>query len=152
MFTKKKRLLALLLWMAFLSLVYWGLGETDLFPVIMVSYALFSAVLSILYVLVNGGIRPILDEDRRREEKTHEKYLKDKGKLHPIKRRDRYRRFRKKKEGEETKKEERPLPPRPNPLKLPEEKRILLSQVLLVVVIPFYLIFLLDWVYATIFF
>lgn len=151
MFTKKKRFVALGLWMLFLSLIYWGLGETELAPVILLSYAILCAFLSVFYVVLNGGIRPIVDEEHRKEESTREKYLKDKGRLHPIKRRDRYRRFRVKKEGEEQPAEKEPLPPRPNPLKLPEEKRILLSRLTLITVIPFYLIFLIDWLYATFF-
>ena len=115
------------------------------------SFGVLCFLLSVLYVLVGGGIRPILEEDRRREEKVHQKYLKDKGVLHPVKRRDKYRRFRVKTE-EEPKKEDAPLPPRPNPLKIPEEKRVLFSQLLLVLVIPFYLIFFIDWLIVTIFF
>ncbi|MBR2615694.1 MAG: hypothetical protein IKC69_03350 [Clostridia bacterium] len=150
MFTKKKRLAALGLWMLFLSLLYWGLGETPVSPILMLAYALCCAALSVLYVLVNGGLRPILDEEKRKEESTREKYLRDKGKLHPIKRRDRYRRFRVKTEAP-SEEPAAPLPPRPNPLKLSDENRILYSHVILVTVIPFYLIFLLDWVYATFF-
>lgn len=150
-FTPKKRLLALFFWTVILSAVYWGLGNTALAIPVMATFAVLCLVLSVFYIFVNGGIRPILDEDRRKEEKTREKYLQDKGKLHPVKRKDKYRRFRIKKEGISEKKEEIPLPPRPNPLKLPEEKRILLSQVLLVITVPFYLIFLLDWVIVTFF-
>ena len=150
-FTKKKRLLYLVLWMAVLSLIYWGLGNTSLAMPTVFSFGVLCFLLSVLYVLVGGGIRPILEEDRRREEKVHQKYLKDKGVLHPVKRRDKYRRFRVKTE-EEPKKEDAPLPPRPNPLKIPEEKRVLFSQLLLVLVIPFYLIFFIDWLIVTIFF
>lgn len=150
--TKKQRLLYLVLWMAILSLVYWGLGNTSLAMPIVFSFGILCFLLSAFYVLVNGGIRPILGEDRRREEKAHQKYLKDKGALHPIKRRDKYRRFRVKKEADEVVKEEKPIAPRPNPLKIPEEKRVLLSQLLLVLVIPFYLIFFIDWLILTIFF
>ena len=148
-FTKKKRFLALLAWTLVLAAVYWGLANTALAIPVMATYGILCSVLSVFYIIVNGGMRPILDEDRRREARTREKYLKDKGTMHPIKRKDKYRRFRIKKDEEEQKKQEAPLPPHPNPLKLPEEKRILLSQVLLIITIPFYLIFLLDWVIVT---
>jgi len=149
--TKKQRLFYLALWMSVLSLIYWGLGNTSLAMPVVFSFGILCLLLSVLYVLVNGGIRPIVEDDHRREEKAHQKYLKDKGALHPIKRRDKYRRFRVKTATDEPR-EEAPPPPRPNPLKIPEEKRVLFSQLLLVLVIPFYLIFFLDWLIVTIFF
>lgn len=147
--SKKKRLGLLVLVFILFGAVYWGVGNTPFtLPVTYFYYAL-CLVLSVLYVLAAGGIRPILNEDKKREEKTREKYLKDKGKEHPIKRKDKYRRFTVKKE-EETAfviNEEKA----PNPLKLPEEKRAKICQWLLVFVIPLYLIFLLDWVYLRFF-
>ena len=152
MFTKKKRLFSLIFVFALLSLIYWTLGNTSLAIPVVFTYGVLCLSLSVLYVLVNGGIQPILDDDRKREKKSRDKYLADKGKLHPIKRKDKYRRFRVKGNGEMVeKKAEEPTQPRPNPLKLSEEKRVLYSQILLVMVIPFYLIFLLDWLYVTIF-
>ena len=143
-FTKKKRLLALLVWTAFLSLIYWGLGNTSFTLPITYTYFGLCLVLSVLYVLVNGGIKPILAEDREKEERARKKYLADKGKSHPIKAREKYRRFTVKKEKAEE--EKAPPAPRPNPLGIPDEKRVLLGNILLVVLVPFYLIFLLDWI------
>ncbi len=142
--TKKKRLLLLAGWTAFLALVYFGLGNTKWTMPITYSYFALCLVFSILYVLINGGITPIMEKDREKEKKSREQYLADKGKAHPIKKRDKYRRFRIKKEEETV--EEKPSVPRPNPLGLPEEKRELLGQILLIVTVPFYLIFLIDWI------
>jgi hypothetical protein len=145
MLTKKKRVFILLGWMALLSAVYWGLGNTPLTLTVTYIYYVLCLLLSFAYLLVNGGIRPLLEQDREKEEKTREKYLADKGKMHPIKRRDKYRRFRiQPQEEQEAKPDREPLPPPPNPLHIPEEKRPLLSQILLLAVIPFYLIFMID--------
>lgn len=144
MFSKKKRLLALVIWFLFLALVYWGFGNTALTMPITYAYYFLCLGLSVFYVLVCGGIRPLLAEDQKREEKSRKQYLRDKAKEHPIKRREKYRRFRIEKQEP---KEIKELPPPPNIFRIPEEKRALLSQVLLVATIPFYLIFLLDWVY-----
>jgi len=149
-FTKKKRLLVLLVWMAFLSAVYWGFGNTEYTVPITVSYFVLCLALSIAYLVVNGGIVPIIQEDRRREESVRKKYLADRAKEHPIKPKDKYRRFRIKK-AEECKEEEPDRSPHPNPLKLPEEKQVLLSQIILVLGIPFYVIFFLDWLILNIF-
>ncbi len=150
MFTKKRRLIVLLLWTGFLSLIYFSLGYTEFYLPVMTSYAIFCFVLSVLYVLVNGGLRPILDEDRKREAKSRKQYLLDKGKSHPIKRKDKYRRFRIVEE-EKEKEEPKEKLPTPNPLHIREELRPLISQILLVTVLPFYLIFLFDWLIVTIF-
>lgn len=152
MFTKKKRLMVLILWTLILSFVYFTLGNTKFYLPVLSSYAIICLILSVLYVLVNGGIRPILDEDRKKEEKTRKKYLADKGKLHPIKRKDKFRRFQVKKE-QEIKREnsDKPELPRPNPLHINPQIRPLISQILLVTALPFYLIFIFDWLIVTIF-
>ncbi|MBQ3075496.1 MAG: hypothetical protein IJC26_05455 [Clostridia bacterium] len=151
--SKQKRLLILLGIFVVLGAVYWGVGGTWLtMPVTYLYYAL-CLILSVLYVLVAGGMRPIVEEDRRREEKSRKQYLADKGKLHPIKKRDKYRRFRIKKDGEEEAEPEaeEERPPAPNLLNVPEEKRASLCTWLLLFAIPFYLIFLLDWIFLKFF-
>lgn len=152
MFTKKLRLLTLVGWTLLLGLVYWGLGETEYTMAITYTYAALCLLFSVAYLLVSGGLQPILAQDRVKEAKTREKYLADKGKMHPIKRKDKYRRFRIKSE------EEKSLPKEavpdfcpPNPLKLPENVRQILSPLLLVLGVPFYLIFLGDWIYLQFF-
>ncbi len=147
-FTKSKRLLALGGWFLILALIYWGFGNTPWTMPITYVYFGLCLVLSVAYVLVNGGITPILEEDRRREAATRKKYLADKGKLHPIKRKDKFRRFQVKAEREEVveiKPKSEPTP-RPNPLRLAPEVQRLVSQILLVLVIPLYLIFMIDWI------
>jgi len=148
MLTKKARFFILLGWTAVLALIYWGLGETKYTMAVTYVYAILCFLISVGYLLVSGGLQPILDKDREKEAATREKYLADKGKLHPIKRKDKYRRFRIKTEEEKSlpKKEEPKLPP-PNPLKLPEPVQQLLSPLLLALAVPFYLIFLVDWFY-----
>ena len=148
--SKTKKLLILLAGFTVLGGVYWGVGGTRLtVPVTYIYYGV-CLILSVLYVLVAGGLAPIAEEDRRREEKSRKQYLADKGKSHPIKRRDKYRRFRMKTEAQAD-----PLPaeraPAPNLLGIPEEKRGTVCTWLLLIVIPFYLIFLLDWVYLKFF-
>lgn len=151
--TKTKKLLILLALFVVLGGIYWGAGRTSFtLPVTYVYYAL-CLILSVLYVFAAGGLRPIAEEDRRREEKSRKQYLADKGKLHPIKRRDKYRRFRIKSEDAEEAdtpaQEERA--PTPNLLGIPEEKRGAVCTWLLLFAIPFYLIFLLDWIFLKFF-
>ena len=143
-FTKKKRLIFLLVWFGFLALVYWGFGNTALTMPITVSYYTLTLVLTVTYVLVNGGILPILEEDAKKEARVREKYLADKGKTHPIKRKDKYRRFTVGKR-EKPVTEETPIL-RPNPLRISEEKRRALTPILLVLLIPFYFILMIDWI------
>lgn len=152
MFTKKARFFTLIGWTAILALVYWGLGETKYTMTVTYVYFGLCLLFSIAYLLVSGGLQPILDQDRVKEARTREKYLADKGKMHPIKRKDKFRRFRIKSEEEKSLpvKTEPELPP-PNPLKLPEPLRKILSPLLLVLAVPFYLIFLVDWFYLQFF-
>ncbi len=147
--SKKKRLLILVLLFILFGGIYWGVGNTPLTVPITYLYYALCLILSVLYVLAAGGIRPILDEDKKREEKTREQYLKDKAREHPIKKRDKYRRFTVKKEEEKTL--DLPVEKTPNPLNIPEEKRARICQWLLLFAIPFYLIFLLDWIYLRFF-
>ncbi|MBR5295068.1 MAG: hypothetical protein IKU24_00595 [Clostridia bacterium] len=148
--SKQKRLLFLVLFFILFGSVYWGVGNTFLtLPVTYFYYAL-CLILSVLYVLVAGGIRPIVEKEREKEKASREKYLKDKGKSHPIKRRDKYRRF-KVKDSEENSNVNQKEVPRPNVLKIPEEKREKICQWILVFLIPLYLLFLLDWVYLRFF-
>lgn len=148
MLTKKARFFILLVWTSVLAMIYWRLGETKYTMTVTYSYSALCFIFSVGYLLVSGGLQPILDKDREKEARTRKKYLADKGRLHPIKRKDKYRRFRIKSEEEKILpvKEEPDLPP-PNPLKLPEHLQQLLSPLLLVLAVPFYLIFLIDWFY-----
>jgi len=148
--TKIQKLIVLVIVTAILSAIYWGFGNTEFTLPITYLYFALCLTLSVAYVLVNGGIRPIIEEDRRREAQTREKYLAEKGKLHPIKRRDKFRRFQVKKEAETPKREENPIF-RPNVLKIPEEKRVILSQYLLLFTIPLYLIFMIDMIFLQFF-
>ena len=94
----------------------------------------------------------IADEDKRREAKSREQYLADKGKMHPIKKRDKYRRFRiKTEDSQPAVSEPEETRPAPNLLGIPEEKRKLAGTWLLLCVIPFYLIFILDWIFLKFF-
>jgi len=147
----KKKLLILLAFFVLYGGIYWGVGNTSLTVAVTYVYYALCLVLSLLYVLVAGGIRPIADEDRRREEKSRKQYLADKGKRHPVKRRDKYRRFRVRNETEKEEAVEEKSPPAPNLLNIPEEKRGRLCTWLLLATIPFYLIFLLDWFYLKFF-
>lgn len=149
-FTKKQRLIALLSWSALLGVIYWGFGATALTGPVTACFIVLCCILSVIYILVNGGITPMLQEDAQREARTREKYLADKGKMHPIKRREKYRRFTVGK-SERAPLQEEPIL-RPNVLRIPEEKRVVLSQILLVLLIPFYLILIVDWIILAIFF
>lgn len=144
MLTKTQRLIALFVSFVFFAALYWGLGNTPYTVLIAKIYFFLCLILSVAYVLINGGITPILDQDREKEERVRKKYLADKGKLHPIKRREKYRRFHIKNE------EDEPTPEpvireNPNPLKIPDSIRRPLVQILLVLVIPLYVIFMIDY-------
>ena len=150
--TKTKKILILLSLFVVLGGIYWGMGGTRFTLPVTYAYYAICLILSVLYVLAAGGLRPIAEEDRRREEKSRKQYLADKGKLHPVKRRDKYRRFR------ITGEEETELPaaeekrePTPNLLGIPEEKRGAVCTWLLLFALPFYLIFLLDWIFLKFF-
>lgn len=151
MSSKKKFLILLGIFMV-LAGIYWGVGGTTLTLPVTYTYYALCLILSVLYILVSGGMTFIADADRRREAKSRKQYLADKGKMHPIKKRDKYRRFRVKSEHGQT-----PVPqpensaPAPNLLNIPEEKRGIVGTWLLLCVIPFYLIFILDWIFLKFF-
>lgn len=136
----KWKLLILVLTFVLLGGLYWGVGNTPLtVPVTYLYYAL-CLVLSVLYLLVSGGLSPI--RPKKEEKKKGEPAL-----LHPVKKREKYRRF-------TVKKEEKPsveAPPPPNPLNLSDKAREKWSTLLLLLTIPFYLIFLLDFLYLRFF-
>ena len=150
--SKKKRFLILLSSFVVLGGIYWGMGGTRYTLYVTYLYYALCLILSVLYVLAAGGLRPIAEEDRRREARSREQYLADKGKMHPVKRRDKYRRFRVKNQAEsepvmqKTKNE-----PAPNLLNIPEGKREAVCTWLLLGAIPFYLIFLFDWIFLKFF-
>lgn len=143
--SKQKRLWILAGLFILLGGVYWGLGNTPLTVAVTYLYYALCLVLSILYVLVSGGIAPIPAREAEKKSCGEEKDMP-----HPVKKKDRYRRFTEKAE-EKERSEEKEEKPRPNVLKIPEEKRPLYCRILLLTVIPFYLIFLLDWFYLRFF-
>lgn len=150
--TKQKKLLILFSLFLVLGGIYWGMGATKFTLPVTYTYYALCMILSVLYVLAAGGLRPIVEEDQRREEKSRKQYLADKGKMHPIKKRDKYRRFRiKNDKGTTAPQKEEERAPAPNLLNIPEEKRGKVCTWLLLCVIPFYLIFLLDWVFLKFF-
>lgn len=152
MMSSKKKILILAGIFVVLAGIYWGVSGTRLtLPVTYIYYAL-CLILSVLYVLVSGGLNFIASEDKRREAKSRKQYLADKGKMHPIKKRDKYRRFRVKTEDEQvTSPEPEKSEPAPNLLNIPEEKRGIVGTWLLLFAIPFYLIFILDWIFLKFF-
>ena len=143
MFTKKARFLSLTVWTLFLSAVYWGFGNTEYTLPITYTYFAACMILTVSYFLVSGGLRPILEEEERREELSRKRYLAD-GKPHPFHKVKRAKKFKKKKEEAPIPYKKEPLPPAPNPLRIPEAKRPLISQILMVAGLPFYLIFMVD--------
>lgn len=150
--SSKKKILILLSLFIVLAGIYWGVGGTPLTLSVTYTYYALCLILSVLYVLVSGGMTFISNQDRRREEKSRKQYLADKGKMHPIKKRDKYRRFRVKTEdGQAPAPEEKQNAPAPNLLNIPEEKRGIVGTWLLLCVIPFYLIFILDWIFLKFF-
>ena len=150
--SSKKKLLILSGLFIVLGGIYWGFGGTKLTLPVTYTYYALCLVLSVLYVLVSGGLNFIADEDKRREAKSRKQYLADKGKMHPIKKRDKYRRFRiKTEDSQPAVSESEETRPAPNLLGIPEEKRKLAGTWLLLCVIPFYLIFILDWIFLKFF-
>ena len=150
--SSKKKILLLLSFFIVLAGIYWGVGGTALTLPVTYTYYVLCLILSVLYVLVSGGMTFIENEDRRREAKSRKQYLADKGKMHPIKKRDKYRRFRVKTEdGAISDHEQVENTPAPNLLNIPEEKRGIIGTWLLLCVIPFYLIFILDWIFLKFF-
>ena len=150
--SSKKKILILLSIFIVLAGIYWGVGGTALTLPVTYTYYALCLILSVLYVLVSGGMAFIENEDRRREAKSRKQYLADKGKMHPIKKRDKYRRFRVKSEnGQTLEPESEQTAPAPNLLNIPEEKRGSIGTWLLLCVIPFYLIFILDWIFLKFF-
>ncbi len=139
--SKQKKLFILLGLFVVLGGIYWGVGGTKLTLLITYCYYALCLILSVLYVLVAGGIRPVADEKCGREVKSPAV----KGEIHPVKKRDKYRRFRVKTELKEERSSALNL------LNIPEEKRGILCTWLLLSAIPFYLIFLLDWIFLKFF-
>ena len=150
--SSKKKLLILSGLFIVLGGIYWGFSGTKWTLTVTYIYYALCLVLSVLYVLVSGGLNFIADEDKRREAKSRKQYLADKGKMHPIKKRDKYRRFRiKTEDGQPAVSEPEQTRPAPNLLGIPEEKRGMIGTWLLLCVIPFYLIFILDWIFLKFF-
>lgn len=142
--SQKKRLLVLLVNFLVMSAVYWGFGNTPY--TLWVTYFYYAAclILSVLYILVAGGLKspPLPAEKRTTKKKEKEKIY------HPVKKREKFRAFRVNEEEKEEKKE-RELGP--NLLGISEEKRPGICIALLLFVIPLYFIFLLDWFYLKFF-
>lgn len=150
--SNRNKLLILLALFGIFGGIYWGVGSLVMNMIIPKIYYVLCIVVSVFYVFVAGGIRPIADEDRRREEKSRKQYLADKGKMHPIKRKDKYRRFRIKGEGEESLPQpQKEKAPAPNILHIPEKIRPKLCTWLLLLAVPLYVIFLLDWIFLKFF-
>lgn len=141
--SQKIRTLVLILNFILFGAVYWGLGNTRFTIGVTYVYYALTLILSVLYLLVAGGLRkPPLPKGKEREKRE------TKRDYHPVKRREKYKSFRIKEEKKEEKNEEGLGP---NFLKLPEEKRPLICHILLTFIIPLYGIFLFDWFYLKFF-
>lgn len=139
--TKKHRIMLFLSSLLILSAIYFGFSFTPLTMPITIAYFVLCLVLSVLYVLVNGGIQPMRSSSEHKKDKNE-------AKPHAVKQRYRYRRFQSvaKKDGEPFE-----ICDRPNPFKLSEEKRRYLAQTILLILVPIYLIFIADWILLKIF-
>lgn len=137
--SKTKKFLLLCLWLLILSFVYWGFGNTEYTMFITYAYFAVCLILSVLFVLVNGGFEPY---PKPKESPISLKPVPKH--IHPVKAKDRYRTA--EKPAPPRVSHEIPEPTRPNPLKIPEKHRYVVSQWVMILLLPFYVIFLLDWV------
>ena len=64
--TNRTKFLILLTIFAVLGGIYWGIGSIVMSMMMPKIYYVLCMVLSVFYILVAGGLRPIIDEDRRR--------------------------------------------------------------------------------------
>ncbi len=142
----QKRLIFLTLNFLLFGSVYWGLGNTPYTVGVTYIYYALCLILSVLYVFVAGGLKspPLMKTEKKKKKKEKKKIY------HPVKQKEKYKAFKveeKAKDGE--KEEERELGP--NLLHIPEEKRPIICHILLLIVLPLYVIFLLDWFYLKFF-
>ena len=111
------------------------------FEYIIPIYIGITAVLAVLFVLVNGGIRPIIKNEIKKEETVHKRYLADKL---------RSEKFRKTKKLEKAKyslkeQEEPEEEPRPNPLGLDDTRREYYSKLILIAAVSLLLVLFVDY-------
>lgn len=138
----KTKLLVLGITLLLLSASYWGFANTPYWEGIAYAYYILCFLLSVTFVLVSGGLAPVPTVEKGKKQKKDVKETK----AHRVKAREKYRILQK--EREEAKQEallEKEKQPMPNLLHIPEEKRSFISQLLMCLIVPFYLIFLLDW-------
>ncbi len=138
----KTKLLVLGITLVLLASLYWGFANTPYWEVISYIYYILCFLLSLTFVLVSGGLSPVPLSENKKEKKKRVKETK----AHPVKSREKYRILRKEQEkAKQTALEEKEKLPSPNLLRIPEEKRPFISQLLMCLALPFYLIFLTDW-------
>ena len=123
-------ILFLVLWTLILGVVYWTFAETEYTLFVSAVYAVCATVLFIFFLLVNGGLRSLYGEEKKRAALARETAKLDgKGKS-----------------------PETEAPPRPDLFHLGAEKQEKAARILLMTAAPFFFILAADYIYLHFFF
>ena len=144
--TGAKILIPLLIWFLVVEAVYYACISFYFEQIVLVYIVLFSAA-AVMFLLVNGGVRPLIAEEHKKEESVHKQYLSDK--IHGNKnkrknRREKYKKYTVIQQDEKQAREEEEIP-RINIFKLSEEDRIFYTKLLLIFGIPLFLAVSIDY-------
>ncbi len=145
-FTGVRTLIFLLIWFLIVEAVYYTCVSFYFEQIVLVYIVLFS-VSAVLFLLVNGGVRPLIAEEYKKEESVHKKYLADKRHENKSKRKNRREKYKKYTvmQADEARAREEEEIPRINIFKLSDEDRIFYTKLLLIFAIPLFLAVSIDY-------
>ncbi|MPN49398.1 hypothetical protein SDC9_197019 [bioreactor metagenome] len=141
-------MLYLILWFVVVSAVYYTAVSLEFIWIVPI-YIGIVCVACVLFLLVNGGIGPIIKAEHKKEDTAHKKYVLDKSHQR-LSRRTKFRRFRLGSQvSDKTTQTEADIKTeaqeRPNPLSLDDMHRELYSKIILIIGIPVFIVFLIDY-------
>ena len=141
-----RSLVLLLVWFLIVEAVYYACISFYFEQIVLVYIVLFSAA-AVLFLLVNGGVRPLIADERKKEESVHKKYLADKRNENKNKRKNRREKYKKYTvmQPDEVKAKEEEKMPRLNIFNLSDERRIFYTKALLIFGIPLFLAVSIDY-------
>ncbi len=145
--TKKQTVLYLIIWFILVAAIYYlpvYLQNPAFSFAVMLLYAVLGILLFIVFLLVNGGVRPIIDKEH--EKQLHNREEPDSPDCNKkAKKRSRYGNHNQSEN--DTLPAEKPQEPRFNPFHLDYGERVYYSKILLILLTPFILIFFIDYLY-----
>jgi len=144
--TSSAALIMLAIWFIASEAIYYLCINLYFEEIVLIYIGAFSLA-AILFLLVNGGVRPLIKDDKAKEERVHTRYLLDKRNENKNKRknrRDRFKRYTVTQSEEEASVVEEI--PRFNPFKLSDEDRVFYTKALLIFGVPLLLTVFVDYI------